>query len=73
MKIRKDLAFMPDEDYAIKTFEIVLNQDEELELILTFYPDEASSLTLRGYFIELEGLISWTMESEYPPRLKVES
>ena len=73
MKIRKDLAFMPDEDYVVKTFEIALNQDEELELILTFYPDEASSLTLRGYFIELEGLISWTMESEYPPRLKVES
>ncbi len=73
LKIRKDIALAPDKDFVSKDFPISLKEGETKELILTFTPDETSSNKMRGYFIELEGLASWTMSNSYPPRLKVES
>jgi len=72
IQIRKDLLLAPDVEYTYRTFSLTLPRGESKEFILTFTPDEASSLTLRGYFIEVDfDGESWTMESAYPPRLEV--
>jgi hypothetical protein len=74
VRIRKDIALAPDTDYQIQTFFISVRFEEETEVVLTFYPDEASSWYLRGYFIEVNLTTwsrVWTMESTYPPRLMV--
>jgi len=71
IKIRKDLVLRPDEDIKISSFTISLRKDELREYTLTFTPSEPSGTSLRGYFIEIEGEISWTMPDAYPPRLTV--
>ena len=71
IKIRKDIAYAPDTNFKVKSFDVFLGRDESKEYIVTFKPDEASTGNLRGYFVEIEGDLSWTMESSYPPRLKV--
>jgi len=71
VKIRKDLALMPDVDVKALKFEIFLRKDEVKEFTITFTPIEPSSIRLRGYFIEVEGDLSWTMPNTYPPRLIV--
>lgn len=71
VKIRKDLTLKADVDYKVEVFQVNLEEGREVDLTVVFYPDEPSTLWMRGYFIELEGLTSWTMESSYPPRLKV--
>ena len=74
VRIRKDRPLMPDEDYKVKTFDIKVSAGNTVELKVSFSPDEASGLTLRGYFVQVDLITwdsSWTMESSYPPRLKV--
>jgi len=74
VKVRKDLAFRPDEDYAVGTFRVKLASGQHVELTVTFVASEKSGLLFRGYFVEVDFLYSqkkWTMEDEYPPRLKV--
>ena len=74
VKIRKDIAFWLDKDYAIVTAPISLRGDEKTEIELTFIPDKASIGNLRGYFIEVNFLVTkakWVMENSYPPRLRV--
>jgi len=74
VKIRKDIASWLDEDYAILTVPISLGGDENTEIELTFIPDKASMGNLRGYFIEVNFLVTkakWVMENSYPPRLRV--
>jgi len=71
VKIRKDLSLLPDRDVKIETFVVSLDKDESKEYTIKFTPDEVSGGSLCGYFIEIEGDLSWTMPSTYPPRLRV--
>ncbi|MEM3384784.1 MAG: LEA type 2 family protein [Nitrososphaeria archaeon] len=72
VKVRKDIALGLDEDYKVARFDVSLKKDETKEYEIPFTPDTASSVTLRGYFIEIEGDLSWTMDNSYPPRLTVQ-
>ena len=74
IKIRKDVALWFDSDYAAKTFPLDMPGGQSTELVVTFAPDEASEGQLRGYFVEVDFLMSnsnWIMENSYPPRLTV--
>jgi len=71
IKIRKDIAIGPDEDVKVASFNVFLKKDEQREYTLTFTPSEPSGANIRGYFIEIEGDLSWTMPNTYPPRLTV--
>lgn len=72
LRVRKDFVLFPDIDYYYRSIELYLNRGQSKELGITFAPDEATSLSLRGYFIEVDfDEESWTMASDYPPRLKV--
>lgn len=71
IRVRKDLAFMPDKDLQVENQYISIGEGQNREITVTFRPDEPSSSSLRGYFVELEGIVSWTMPENYPPRLQV--
>jgi len=71
VKVRKDYAFLPDKDFKVETHFVSLREGESVELAVAFQPDEPSGDLMRGYFIELEGAVSWTMDNSYPPRLRV--
>lgn len=74
VRIRKDIVLLPDTDFLVQTFQISVRSGEETDISLTFYPDELSGGSLRGYFMEVVLTTwnkEWTMESIYPPRLKV--
>jgi len=73
VKIRKDIALFPDEDYLVRDYSVSLDRGDSRDIVVTFYPDEASSASFRGYFVEIVGDTSWTMDSSYPPRLSVET
>ena len=53
MRIKKDLRFWFDQEYAKKTWDIQLTPGETIDLELPFTPDETSGITLKGYFIEV--------------------
>lgn len=72
VKIKEDLALMPDRVYKEFTESIYLREGESVTLTFEFVA-EGGGLGFRGYFIEIvfpDGS-KWTMESSYPPRLKV--
>ena len=77
VKVRKDVSWWFDRDYAVATVPVDLRGGVERELALEFVPDEASVGrvgSLKGYFIEVEFSAvgaSWSMDSAYPPRLEV--
>jgi hypothetical protein len=74
VKLRKDVSFWSDSDYSTKTVPVDLKGGEATELELDFVPNEASSGSLRGYFVEVDFTLThtnWVMENSYPPRLKV--
>ena len=74
VRVRKDITMLPDEDYEVKTFDISVGTGQTIELKVSFSPDKASGLTLRGYFIQVDLITwddTWTMSDSYPPRLKV--
>ena len=77
LKVRKDVSWWFDKDYAVATVPVDLRGGAERELVLEFVPDEASVGrvgSLKGYFIEVEFSAvgaSWSMDSAYPPRLEV--
>jgi len=77
VKVRKDVSWWFDRDYAVATVPVDLRGGAERELTLEFVPDEASVGrvgSLKGYFIEVEFSAvgaSWSMDSAYPPRLEV--
>jgi hypothetical protein len=74
VKVRKDRVAWPDSDHATGNLRIQLGKDQAVELILSFVADEKSSLTFRGFFIEVDFVSwgnRWTMPGEYPPRLRV--
>jgi hypothetical protein len=74
VKIRKDIALWLDSNYLISTIPVNLKGGEEKEMKITFMPDEASTGSLRGYFVEIDFRVTrttWVMENSYPPRLKV--
>ena len=77
VKVRKDVQWWFDRDYAVATVPVDLRGGVERGLVLEFVPDEASVGrvgSLKGYFIEVEFSAvgaSWTMDSAYPPRLEV--
>jgi len=74
VKIRKDMSFWFDSDYATQTFPVNLPGCQTTEFVVTFSPDEASAGSLRGYFVEVDFLATgsnWVMQGSYPPRLTV--
>jgi len=74
VKVRKDVAFWFDRDYAVSTTPVSLTGTQRFEIKLNFVPDEASSGSLRGYFIEVEFSATkaqWVMDNSYPPRLRI--
>jgi hypothetical protein len=71
IKVRKDLALLPDTNVLTQNHHIFLERNQDTEIVISFSPTEASSALLRGYFIEIEGDTQWTMPDEYPPRLTV--
>jgi len=77
VKVRKDVKWWFDSDYAASTTPTSLVGGQRLEIKLSFVPDEASSgrvWSLVGYFIEVEFSATrtrWVMEGTYPPRLHV--
>jgi hypothetical protein len=77
VKVRKDVQWWFDKDYAVSTVPLDLRGGSERELTLEFVPDEASvgrAGSLRGYFVEVEFSAvgaSWTMDGGYPPRLEI--
>lgn len=73
-KVKKDIAYWFDNDYAVKTYPINLAANQVSELKMTFSPDEASQGRMRGYFsqIDFSGAgTNWVMADSYPPRLQV--
>lgn len=74
VKVRKDIRWWPDTDYHVSTIPLNLKGGATTEIKIAFTPDEASSGSMRGYFIEIEfqaTRTTWTMENTYPPRLTV--
>jgi len=51
--IKKDIRLWFDEEYAKGTYDIRVGPGETIDITLTFKPDEASGLLLRGYYIEV--------------------
>lgn len=72
IKIRKDRVALFDIDFKVVDYDVSLRKAQSREYIITFRPDDPSSVILRGYFIEIEGDLSWTMADTYPPRLTVQ-
>jgi len=72
VKVRKDIAFAPDVDYATASFNVNLQAGSSQDYSFVFIPQEASKGSLRGYHIEVwfRGEKIWTMDDTYPPRLK---
>lgn len=76
VKVRKDISYLPDVDYATKTIPIDVKGGQSTDLEITFTPDQTSTGNLRGYFIEVDysGLhTNWIMDNAYPPRLTVQA
>ena len=71
IKIRKDIVSSLDTDFKVTEFNVLMDTGQSSEYVVTFEPNEPSSGNLRGYFVEIEGYLSWTMPSDYPPRLHV--
>ncbi len=71
VKIKRDIALLPDTNVASESYRIVLDRNQETEIVIEFSPSEASGLSIRGYFVEVEGDVDWTMNDDYPPRLSV--
>jgi len=74
VRIKKDVRLWWDSDYHVQTIPVNLAGSEQKEIEIAFTPDQASTGSLRGYFIEIEfqaTRTTWTMENSYPPRLIV--
>ena len=74
VRIRKDLAFLTDEDLIVNSYSVDLGESEYGDIEMTFTASEKSGFTFRGYFIQVDFNSwgdSWTMDSSYPPRLEV--
>lgn len=75
IRIRKDIALLPDEDHKVQSLTLSLSKDQVADAVVTFAASEKSGLTFRGYFVQIDfdsWGTKWTMDSSYPPRLKVE-
>ncbi len=70
LEVRKDLRFRPDETAVIKRFPIRLKNGESSVLSASLVVDRG--ITLRGYYIKVyfNGVLTWEMSDDYPPRLK---
>ncbi|MCJ7422743.1 hypothetical protein MUP01_00530 [Candidatus Bathyarchaeota archaeon] len=75
VKIRKDVSYLPDTDYATTIIPVDVKGGQTTDLEVVFTPDQASTGNLRGYFIEVSYSklhTNWVMDNAYPPRLKVQ-
>lgn len=76
VKIRKDISYFQDTDYATKTIPVDVKGGQTADLEVTFAPDQTSAGNLRGYFIEVDYSAlhtNWVMDNAYPPRLTVQA
>ena len=72
--IRKDIALFSDEDLVVNSYQIDLGENEYGDIEVSFVASDKSGFSFRGYFIQVDFDSwgdDWTMESSYPPRLKV--
>jgi LEA14-like dessication related protein len=69
--IKKDLVLQPDQEVASEEFYISLHGEKSIEV--QFTPTEPTSISLRGYHIEVyfNDEKIYSMPDSYPPRLKV--
>jgi hypothetical protein len=73
--VRKDIPYLPDEDHVTQSFTVSLSEGQSGVATLTFVAAQTTGWTFRGYFIQVDfdsWGTSWTMVSEYPPRLQVQ-
>jgi len=73
MKVRKDIAYASDVDLVMQSFSFLVFEGETEDCVISFYPDEVSGFSFRGYFLEVffSDDTSWLMDKLYPPRLIV--
>ena len=73
MKVRKDIAYASDIDFVMHSFSFLIFEGETEDCVISFYPDEVSGFSFRGYFIEVffSDDTRWLMDTLYPPRLKI--
>jgi len=70
VKVRKDVTLFPDETVAVVKQYYTISKEAEVEVKVTFKAEY--SLLTRGYHIEVVWSTGkYTMEPNYPPRLKV--
>ncbi|MFH7835687.1 MAG: hypothetical protein QXL51_03740 [Candidatus Aenigmatarchaeota archaeon] len=69
--IKKDLVLQPDQEVTSEVFSISLYGEKYIEI--QFVPTETTSISLRGYHIEVyfNDEKIYSMPDSYPPRLKV--
>jgi len=73
-RVRMDIKYWLDKDYATKMFHVRLSKGESATLELEFRPSQPSSGRLRGYYVQVDfesWVGKWTMPGSYPPRLTV--
>lgn len=72
--VRKEFRYMSDEDQTIRSFEIDLEENDHVDIMTTFTPEDQSGFIFVGYYIYVDFESwgkSWTMNTAYPPRLEV--
>jgi len=58
---------------VMQSFSFLIFEGETEDCVISFYPDEVSGFSFRGYFLEVffSDDTSWLMDKLYPPRLIV--
>jgi len=74
LRVRMDIKYWLDKDYATKMFHVRLSKGESVTLEVDFRPSQPSTGRLRGYYMQVDfesWVGKWTMPNSYPPRLTV--
>jgi hypothetical protein len=65
---------MSDEDQTVRMFELDLEENDHIDIVTMFTPEDQSGFIFTGYymFVYFESWgKSWTMDESYPPRLEI--
>lgn len=77
VQVWKDIAFWFDSEFASASFAVSIPHLGEIQTVdMAFAPDAASAGSLKGYYIHVSldgGARTYTMNDEYPPRLRATS
>ena len=75
VRVRKDIPYLSDEDHVTQSFSVSLDEGQSGVATVMFVATQKTGWTFRGYFIQVDfdsWGTTWTMVSEYPPRLQVQ-